>query len=54
MDKKKTKPTISKEDFIEFLMQASPEDLNKLILEKGKPRKTYSPIYLFKNKKSSI
>lgn len=51
--KKKTpdKPRVAKEDFIEFLKAATPQDLNKLILEKGKPRKTHCPIIFSKKTK---
>lgn len=41
---------VDREDFIKFLAESSPEDINKLILEKGKPRKLYTPVFFFKNK----
>lgn len=44
-------PSISKEDFIEFLSSATPEEVNALITEKGKPRKLYEPIIYFTNNK---
>lgn len=47
---KKEIPKVDKDDFIKFLSHATPEDLNKLILEKGKPRKLYYPVFFFKNK----
>ncbi len=42
-----------KEDFIAFLSQATPEDLNKLIAEKGKPPKLVDPIFFFDKYKKS-
>lgn len=39
----------SKDDFIEFLKTATPQDLNDLILNRGKS-KPYCPIYIFRNK----
>lgn len=47
---KNNKPTIKKEDFIEFLMSASPEDINKYIREKGKPAKLIEPIIFINDK----
>lgn len=41
------KPSISKNDFIDFLANATPEEVNRYILEKGKPRKLISPMYFF-------
>ena len=50
MDKNKScKKEINKDNFIDFLCQSTPEDLNKLILEEGKPIKAYNPIILFDN-----
>lgn len=40
----------TKDDFIEFMTTATPEEINELILNRGKPRKLYCPIYLFRNK----
>lgn len=48
-EKQKT-PTIDKDDFIHFLSSASPEEVNKLIIEKGKPRKLIEPMIFFKEK----
>ena len=50
MKEKKTNYKIKKEDFIDFLASASPEEVNKLILEKGKPRKLIAPMIFFKDK----
>lgn len=44
------KGKLDKENFIDFLAKATPEDLNRIILEKGKPPKPYEPIYFFRNK----
>ena len=41
---------IEKDDFITFLANASPEEVNKLIIEKGKPRKLIEPMVFFKEK----
>ena len=42
---KPKKPTIDKDNFINFLASATPEEVNRYILEKGKPRKLDSPLY---------
>lgn len=42
------KGKIDKDNFIEFLAKATPEDLNQLILQQGKPPKLWTPIYVFK------
>ena len=53
----RTKPEIPKEfnrdSFIEFLSQATPEDLSEVISLKGKPRKPYCPIYIFRDKEDN-
>lgn len=49
-DQKNKKMTIDKNDFIEFLANSSPEEVNKFILEKGKPRKLIEPMVFFKSK----
>lgn len=41
------KPSINKQDFIDFLANSTPEEINKYILEKGKPRKTIQPMFFF-------
>lgn len=41
------KPSIRKKDFIDFLANATPEEVNKYILEKGKPRKLIHPMFFF-------
>jgi hypothetical protein len=41
---------LDKENFIEQLSSATPEDLNRMILERGKPPKLYSPIYFYRGK----
>lgn len=41
------KPSINKNDFIEFLASATPEEVNQYILEKGKPRKPVWPMFFF-------
>ena len=41
------KPTIDKTSFIDFLASATPEEVNKYIQEKGKPRKVVSPMYFY-------
>ncbi len=50
---KKTKFKIDKEDFIAFLASASPEEVNALIEEKGKPRKLIQPIIFFDDNKEN-
>lgn len=47
MKKEKKQDKIDKEDFINYLAHATPEDLNKLIIEKGKPPKLIEPIFFF-------
>lgn len=42
--------SIAKDDFIEFLANATPEEINKYILEKGKPRKLIEPMVFFNTK----
>ena len=44
---KKNKFKMDKDDFIEFLASATPEEVNALIAEKGKPRKLINPIIFF-------
>lgn len=41
---KPKKPKISKSDFIKELSSMTREDINKIILEKGKPIKPISPV----------
>lgn len=48
MEKKK-KDSISKENFIEFVSNMTPEEINKLIEEKGKPPKKICPMFFFPN-----
>ena len=45
---KQNKPRISKENFIDFLSSASPQELNDLIISQGKPPKSYTPIFFYK------
>lgn len=45
--KKKVKNKMEKEDFISFLASATPEEVNNLIAEKGKPRKLIYPMIFF-------
>lgn len=45
---KDKKPSISKENFISFLSSATPEEINDLIIDKGKPPKRYTPLFIFK------
>lgn len=47
---KKNKFKMDKDDFIEFLASATPEEVNALIEEKGKPRKLINPIIFFNEK----
>lgn len=42
---------VSKDHFIGFLASSTPEEINRYIQEKGKPRKLICPIY-FHDKKS--
>jgi hypothetical protein len=41
---------VSKDNFIEFLANATPEEVNRYILEKGKPRKLVEPMIFFKDR----
>ncbi len=50
---KKNKFKMDKDDFIEFLASATPEEVNALIEEKGKPRKLINPIIFFDDKKNN-
>ena len=45
---KEKKPRISKENFIDFISSASPQEINELIISKGKPPKRYTPLFFFK------
>lgn len=47
---KKSIQKIEKNEFIQFLASATPEEVNKLILEKGKPRKLIEPMIFFERK----
>lgn len=49
---KKKSFTIEKEDFIEFLVNATPEEVNQYILEKGKPPKLIEPMIFFDKSKN--
>ena len=42
--------TITRDTFIKFLADATPEEVNRLIIEKGKPRKLIEPMIFFDNK----
>ena len=44
--------SITKDNFIEFLANATPEEVNQYILEKGKPRKLVEPMIFFKDKQN--
>lgn len=48
-NKKVKTPELSKEEFLEFLSSATPQELNELISNKGKERKLYNPFYQFRN-----
>ena len=41
---------ITRDNFIKFLAEATPEEVNRLITEKGKPRKLIEPMIFFDNK----
>lgn len=47
--KKESKPKVDKEDFIEFMIRATPQEINERILNRGKPAKLYCPFYFFRN-----
>lgn len=47
---KESKQKVDKEDFIDFLCRATPQEVNDRILNRGKPRKLYYPFYVFRNK----
>ena len=42
--------TITRDNFIKFLAEATPEEVNRLITEKGKHRKLIEPMIFFDNK----
>ena len=41
------KPTIKKNDFIDFLANATPEEVSRYIMEKGKKQKLVNPVFFF-------
>lgn len=41
------KPTIKKTDFIDFLSNATPEEVSRYIMEKGKKQKLVNPVFFF-------
>ena len=47
---KSSKPIIQKQDFIKFLASATPEEINRYIVEKGKPARLIEPIIFFDEK----
>lgn len=47
--KKELKPKVEKEDFIDFMVRATPQEINERILNRGKPAKLYCPFYFFRN-----
>jgi len=49
MSKNSSTRKIDKDNFIEFLASATPRELNRLIEEKGKPPKRWSPVYFFRH-----
>jgi hypothetical protein len=49
--KKKQDPVV-RENFIEFLASATPEEINTMIREKGKPPKLIEPMVFFKDRKN--
>lgn len=53
MSKKKEELKLDKESFIEFISQASPEEINRTITEYGKPTKLYSPIFFAKDEENN-
>ncbi len=53
MSNKKQEPKLDKESFIEFISQASPEEINRTIVEYGKPTKLYSPIFYAKEENNN-
>lgn len=53
---KKEKPEffgIGKDDFIKFLSSATPDEVNRFVLEKGKPRKLIEPMIFFDKKEET-
>lgn len=53
---KKEKPEsfgIAKDDFIKFLASATPDEVNRFVLEKGKPRKLIEPMVFFDKKEEA-
>lgn len=44
---KPEKPAITKNDFIAFLSSATPEEINNVIAERGKPAKRINPIIFY-------
>lgn len=41
------KSTIKKNDFIDFLASATPEEVSRYIQEKGKKQKLVNPVFFF-------
>ena len=50
----KNKFAINKDDFIQFLSSATPEEIDALIKEKGKPRKPVEPMVFFNKKDNNM
>lgn len=42
-------PKMPKDDFLSCLASATPEDINRMIAEHGKPPKPWTPIYFFRD-----
>lgn len=51
--KRKDYERIDKDNFIDFLSSASPEEINQLISERGKPPKLIEPMFFFGKHKSN-
>ena len=48
---KEPKPVVSRNNFINFLASATPEEINQYISEKGKPGKLIDPMNIYSEKK---
>lgn len=54
MKKDKKYMTVTRENFIKFLSEATPEEVNQLIAEKGKPRKLIEPMIFYDRAKEQV